>query len=820
MRFYDAETRRAARAARARRRRRRRTGCEAALALARDQGARPFELRIALDLDELDAAAEAATALEAAVAGFRPDAELADLDAARARLAADRVTRARPASPSSAAAWPAMAAAWRLSEPGWAGRARVDHRLPAGWRLGGKGASSRGAHGRIEEHGLHLWLGYYENAFRLLRECYAELDRAAHRPDGADPHVARRDAPHRGRSGLEDRDADGWHHWVGQFTPNDRAARASPSATGREVTMVDLAAPRAPAGRRLPRRRSPTRSRSAPARWSLSASAAAPDRVSRWPTASRSPWLPAILEATARLHGAADRRGLDGAVAALDRALAAVRRGARATRSRATPTCAARGTSSSVMTASVRGMLADGLLTDRRGFRAHQRRGLPRLDHAPRRRRRRSPTSRSSAGLYDLVFADGGADRADRGGQRRHRGLHDLEDVLRVPGRDLLEDGGGHGRHRVRAALRGAAAARRALRVLPPRRPAAPVGRPHADRRRSPSAARRTWRRRRASTTSRSSASAACPCFPAGAARRPARRGRRHRATNRSSRTGAAGPTPRCARCAAARTSTSSCSPSRVGMAALVCRELIDDRPEWRAMVDHAVHDRDAGLQLWLREDEPTLGWPQPGRDGQRLRAALQHLGVDAAAHRRRSSGRTTTGPARSPTSAARSTRRGRPTRRRTRYVARHQRARPRQRRRARRARPPAPAARRVATGRRSAGTCCAGATAHAGRRALDTQLVPRQRRPVRPLRAVRARAPTATGCGPTRAATTTSSSPATGPTTASTPAASRPRPCRASRPPTPCSADRGSTASPASTSAGRGAIGRSPAPVPRPVQL
>ena len=35
--------------------------------------------------------------------------------------------------------------------------------------------------GRIEEHGLHIWLGYYENAFRLLRECYAELgaDRAA-----------------------------------------------------------------------------------------------------------------------------------------------------------------------------------------------------------------------------------------------------------------------------------------------------------------------------------------------------------------------------------------------------------------------------------------------------------------------------------------------------------------------------------------------------------------------------------------------------------------------------------------------------------------
>src|SRR5688500_793129 len=47
----------------------------------------------------------------------------------------------------------------------------------SGWRLGGKGASGRGPSGRIEEHGLHVWLGYYENAFRLMRDCYAELGR-------------------------------------------------------------------------------------------------------------------------------------------------------------------------------------------------------------------------------------------------------------------------------------------------------------------------------------------------------------------------------------------------------------------------------------------------------------------------------------------------------------------------------------------------------------------------------------------------------------------------------------------------------------------
>jgi uncharacterized protein with NAD-binding domain and iron-sulfur cluster len=69
----------------------------------------------------------------------------------------------------------ALAAAFELSRP--------EHDLyevtvyQQGWRLGGKGASGRGPSARIEEHGLHLWMGWYENAFRLMRECYKELDR-------------------------------------------------------------------------------------------------------------------------------------------------------------------------------------------------------------------------------------------------------------------------------------------------------------------------------------------------------------------------------------------------------------------------------------------------------------------------------------------------------------------------------------------------------------------------------------------------------------------------------------------------------------------
>ena len=76
-----------------------------------------------------------------------------------------------------------LAAAWRLSEPGWTERFSSITVLERGFRLGGKGASSRGPHGRIEEHGLHVWLGHYDNAFRVMRDCYAELDR-----ERTDPH--------------------------------------------------------------------------------------------------------------------------------------------------------------------------------------------------------------------------------------------------------------------------------------------------------------------------------------------------------------------------------------------------------------------------------------------------------------------------------------------------------------------------------------------------------------------------------------------------------------------------------------------------------
>jgi uncharacterized protein with NAD-binding domain and iron-sulfur cluster len=131
-----------------------------------------------------------------------------------------------------------LSAAWRLSEPGWQDRFESITVYQRGWRLGGKGASSRGPHGRIEEHGLHVWLGSYENAFALLRECYAELDRATTDPAAPirtwDQAMIPAD-----NLAMADRWGDDWLVWPGKFSRNDQLP-GEPDATGRELTVVEF----------------------------------------------------------------------------------------------------------------------------------------------------------------------------------------------------------------------------------------------------------------------------------------------------------------------------------------------------------------------------------------------------------------------------------------------------------------------------------------------------------------------------------------------------------------------------------------------------
>jgi uncharacterized protein with NAD-binding domain and iron-sulfur cluster len=257
-----------------------------------------------------------------------------------------------------------LAAAWRLSEPGW--RDRFDRIVvyQRGWRLGGKGASSRGVHGRIEEHGLHVWLGFYENAFRLLRECYAELDRPTTDPDA--PIRTWRDAIAPAPSvGLEDRHGDDWRHWLGRFAPNDlepgepdgRVLSANPvefALRGLQLVLDVLdslpeTGAAVPAGRVV-----------------LTASAAPPAPPSDTLTAGAQLVLrAALLEATRLMYetiGGADHAGSDLAVA-LDRARTEL-----ADALAAEPELQRSWQVISLTIALVRGLAADRVLTDPRGL--------------------------------------------------------------------------------------------------------------------------------------------------------------------------------------------------------------------------------------------------------------------------------------------------------------------------------------------------------------------------------------------------------------------------------------------------------------------
>lgn len=121
----------------------------------------------------------------------------------------------------------ALSAAFELTRPDREDGAKYEVTVyQLGWRLGGKGASGRNRDkwNRTEEHGLHVWLGFYENAFRLVRDAYAELAlHYADRPDArqsrygdwreaffADPWI-----------GLADESRGYWRAWTANFPANE-----------------------------------------------------------------------------------------------------------------------------------------------------------------------------------------------------------------------------------------------------------------------------------------------------------------------------------------------------------------------------------------------------------------------------------------------------------------------------------------------------------------------------------------------------------------------------------------------------------------------
>src|SRR4051812_39014824 len=283
-----------------------------------------------------------------------------------------------------------VTAAWRLSEPGWEREFESITIYQRGWRLGGKGASSRGVHGRIEEHGLHLWLGSYDNAFRLLRECYSELDRPT-----TDPSArlqtwtdAMLPAP---ALGLEDLHDERWHHWLGTFSTN-AASPGDPDHDGRELTAVEFVA----------------RAvilivdflRSVP---ELDAEGHPGSPIG---VAVEAAVLAALLEVVRRTRGNGPQDDAE-LLRGLDRALSTMR--VSASDAEAGPELRRTWGLISLITATVRGIFADGLLTHPDGFRAANDEDFVEwvVRHGA------SPTVADLAimrGLYDLVFGYEDAD--------------------------------------------------------------------------------------------------------------------------------------------------------------------------------------------------------------------------------------------------------------------------------------------------------------------------------------------------------------------------------------------------------------------------
>jgi uncharacterized protein with NAD-binding domain and iron-sulfur cluster len=102
------------------------------------------------------------------------------------------------------------AAAELVREPGAADRYDITV-YQLGWRVGGKGASGRNRAPdmgmRIEEHGLHVWFGCYDDAWRLLQRCYGSLGRG---PDMMKLFQGQTDTPY-----MEN--VNGWKVWPISF---------------------------------------------------------------------------------------------------------------------------------------------------------------------------------------------------------------------------------------------------------------------------------------------------------------------------------------------------------------------------------------------------------------------------------------------------------------------------------------------------------------------------------------------------------------------------------------------------------------------------
>jgi uncharacterized protein with NAD-binding domain and iron-sulfur cluster len=125
----------------------------------------------------------------------------------------------------------AVTTAIMLSEEGWQDHFESITIYQMGWRMGGKGATGRGKNGSIEEHGLHIWLGYYENAFQLIQEIY----KWARRPAGSPMATWEKAFTAHNYVGVNQQFKNEWKPWMFDFPPNS----GTPGEGGKMPTLFE-----------------------------------------------------------------------------------------------------------------------------------------------------------------------------------------------------------------------------------------------------------------------------------------------------------------------------------------------------------------------------------------------------------------------------------------------------------------------------------------------------------------------------------------------------------------------------------------------------
>ena len=111
-----------------------------------------------------------------------------------------------------------------------------------GWRLGGKGASGRNRNmsDRIQEHGIHLWMGFYENAFHMIRQVYDEAHQKNLMPTSPFTDARKAFTPMNFTPMME-QVGSAWKQWDLNWWPSD-------AFPGEDSTFVNREQPPTPLG--------------------------------------------------------------------------------------------------------------------------------------------------------------------------------------------------------------------------------------------------------------------------------------------------------------------------------------------------------------------------------------------------------------------------------------------------------------------------------------------------------------------------------------------------------------------------------------------